>query len=98
MDDEVYDGSATLRLGGEEAREYAIRVRLTGHLNPIDGRYHWQGMVFAEFPDDISGQSVQVTIGDRSSPGRITERTPWGGYAIAGVGVPPFAPHTAVEY
>lgn len=105
MDDDVYDGPATLHLGdrdngddGEDREDHAVRIRLTGHLDPIDGRYHWQGMVFAELPGDISGRSVQVSIGERSAAGRITERTPWGSYAIAGVGTPPFAPHTAVGY
>ena len=90
MGDEVYDGPAVIRMGADE---YRVRVRLTGHLEPIDGRYHWQGMVYQSFPDDVLRRStgVTVTIGERTAPGRITERTPWGGHAITGVGAPPFA-------
>ncbi|MGZ5397537.1 MAG: DUF4873 domain-containing protein, partial [Mycobacterium sp.] len=26
---------------------------LAGHVDPIDGRYHWQGTVFDELPTDV---------------------------------------------
>lgn len=89
VDDEVYDGPATIRIRGEEL---AVRVRLTGHIEPIDGRYHWQGMVFGELPDDVlkGPPGVTVAIGERTAAARITERTPWGSHTIAGVGDPPF--------
>ena len=85
---EVYDGPADIKIGGDS---YPVRVRLTGHLDPIDGRYHWQGTVFGSLPDAVlkrPGQ-VEVSIGARSARGRITERTPWG-HSVAGVGAPPF--------
>jgi cation diffusion facilitator CzcD-associated flavoprotein CzcO len=85
-DDDVYDGPATIRIGGDE---HAPRVRLTGHLDPIDGRYHWQGTVFDALPD-YATQPVTVTIGERTAHARITEHTPWGSYSVAGVGAPPF--------
>ena len=73
-------------------RELPAHVRLTGHLDPIDGHYHWQGTVFGQLPDDKLPQPVIVTVGEPLAPtGRITERTSQGGYSVAGVGAPPFA-------
>jgi len=86
LDDEVYDGPAVLTIAGDR---HAVRVRLTGQLDPIDGRYHWQGMVFSAPPATMP-QPVLLTIDDRTAPARITEQTPWDSYAITGVGRPPF--------
>lgn len=87
--DELYDGPATVTVGD---REIAGRVRLTGHLDAIDGRYHWQGTVFGTLPDAARGRSagVTLTIEDRTVAARVVEQTPWGTHMIAGVGVPPF--------
>ncbi|WP_142386842.1 DUF4873 domain-containing protein [Mycobacterium hubeiense] len=89
VENEVYDGPASVRIGDDE---HSVRVRLTGYLDPIDGRYHWRGTVFEMLPEDVLKQSqpVQLTI-DGTAEGRITERTPWGTYSVAGVGAPPFA-------
>jgi hypothetical protein len=69
------------------------RVRLTAHLDAIDGRYHWQGMVFEALPDVARSRSagVTLTIDDRTAAARVVEQTPWGTHMIAGVGDPPFA-------
>ena len=85
VEDEVYDGPAIVHVGRQAQH---TRVRLTGRLEPIDGQYHWQGTVFA----DLSGakQPVTVTVGDHNAEARIVERTPQGGYSVAGVGAPPF--------
>ena len=90
IDDDLYDGAATIRVGDSER---LVRVRLSGRLDPIDGRYHWQGTVFDALPDDMlkQSQSVTVAIGDRAAEGRITERTPQGSYSVVGVGAPPYA-------
>ena len=88
-----YDGPAQLRLGNVD---HAVRVRLTGHLDPIDGRYHWRGMVF-ELPPERSLRMplpVQVTIGDRTAEAQLTEVTPWGTHCVAGVGAPPYPVET----
>ncbi|MCV7280762.1 DUF4873 domain-containing protein [Mycolicibacterium flavescens] len=83
----VYDGPAAARLHDVD---HAVRVRLTGHLNPIDGRYHWRGMVF-DLPTDVRmPQSVHISIGDRSADGQLTEVTPWGSHSVVGVGAPPY--------
>jgi Domain of unknown function (DUF4873) len=89
-DDDLYDGAARIRIGDDE---HPVRVRLSGHLDPIDGRYHWQGTVFGELPDEVLKQSqpVTLTIGERSAEGRINERTPQGNHSVVGVGAPPYA-------
>lgn len=88
---EVYDGPAGIRLG--EA-DHPVRVRLTGHLDPIDGRYHWRGMVFELAPDAVPRlpQPVRLSIGDRCADGQLTEVTPWKTYCVTGVGAPPYLP------
>jgi cation diffusion facilitator CzcD-associated flavoprotein CzcO len=85
-EDGVYDGPATLTVGGDD---HPVRVRLTGHLDPIDGKYHWQGMVFGASAD--LPRQVAITMDSLTTEAKITERTPWGGYSIAGVGAPPYA-------
>ncbi|BBZ30231.1 membrane protein [Mycolicibacterium madagascariense] len=87
--DDAYDGPATLRVGGTD---HAVRVRLMGHLDPTDGRYHWRGTVFEALPDDVlRTPRVTLAIGARISDARLTEKTPWGTYSIVGEGAPPFA-------
>lgn len=87
---ETYDGPATLTVGDTCCQ---VRVRLTGHVDPIDGQYHWQGTVFHHLPADVLNQrrTMTLTVGARSAPARITERTPQGTHSVAGVGAPPFA-------
>jgi hypothetical protein len=84
----VFDGPADLRVGDAD---HAVRVRLTGHVDPIDGRYHWQGTVFGVLPDDVLKQpKATLTVNGRVLQARITERTPQGSYGVVGVGTPPF--------
>jgi cation diffusion facilitator CzcD-associated flavoprotein CzcO len=92
-DDNVYDGAATLTTGDTRRR---VRVRLTGHVDPIDGQYHWQGTIFDHLPDDVrNAKAVTLAVGERTAPARITERTPQRTHSITGVGAPPFAPDDA---
>ncbi|OBH22988.1 DUF4873 domain-containing protein [Mycobacterium sp. E342] len=92
--DDTYDGAATLEIAGGT---HPVRVRLTGHLDPIDGRYHWQGTLFGSpsrpLPDEALRQTrtATLTVGGRSAAARIVERTPWGTHSVAGVGAPPYA-------
>ncbi len=86
---DIYDGLATVRIG-EDAR--TVRVRLAGHIDPIDGRYHWQGTVFDEIATDMRlPQPITVTVGDHHAQARIVERPPQGNYSVTAVGAPPFA-------
>jgi cation diffusion facilitator CzcD-associated flavoprotein CzcO len=93
-DDETYDGAATLTIASSR---HPVRVRLAGHLDPIDGHYHWQGTVFSSpsqpLPDEALKQArtVTLTVGNRSASARIIEQTPWGAHSVAGVGAPPYA-------
>jgi cation diffusion facilitator CzcD-associated flavoprotein CzcO len=90
----TYDGEATLTIAGAR---HSVRVRLSGRLDPIDGHYHWQGTVFSSpaqpLPDEVLKQArtATLTVGERTAPARITERTPWGTHSVAGVGDPPYA-------
>jgi cation diffusion facilitator CzcD-associated flavoprotein CzcO len=88
--DDAYDGMATLTVA-DTCRQ--VRVRLTGHVDPIDGQYHWQGTVFDQLPADLLTRvrAVTIAVGARSASARITEETAQGTHSIAGVGAPPFA-------
>jgi hypothetical protein len=84
-----YDGAANLRVADDD---HAVRVRLTGRVDPIDGKYHWRGMVFGALPDDVLKRpEALLTANGRTAAARLTELTPQGGYSVTGVGSPPFA-------
>lgn len=87
--DELYDGPATLTVDGHDVTG---RVRLIGHLDAVDGRYHWQGTVFGTLPDNARSRSAgaTLTIEDRTVAARVVEKTPWGTHMISGTGDPPF--------
>ncbi|WP_409428484.1 DUF4873 domain-containing protein [Mycobacterium sp. SMC-11] len=89
VDDETYDGPAVLTHNGAD---YPTQVRLTGHFDPIDGQYHWQGMFFNDLPGaGITGSKVSIRIGDHTAEGRVAERTPWGTLTVIGAaGYPPY--------
>ncbi len=91
-DEGVYAGEAVLRSGDYEA---VSPVRLAGHLEPLDGNYHWYGTV-----DDVEigaalkkmpRGSVTVSVGGgAASPAMVTDKTVWGTYRLVGVGAPPY--------
>ena len=88
-DDDAYDGPAILTAAGISE---PVRVRLTGHVDPIDGQYHWQGTIFGKLPEDLRrARTVAVVVGDHSASARITEETPQGSHSIVGAGAPPYA-------
>jgi hypothetical protein len=87
-DEESYEGPATLTAADTCAQ---VRVLLAGHIEPIDGQYHWQGTVFDRLPMElVRARTVTLTVGEHSAPARITEETPQRTHSIAGVGAPPF--------
>jgi Domain of unknown function (DUF4873) len=87
-DEEMYEGPATLTAADTRAQ---VRVLLAGHIEPIDGQYHWQGTVFDRLPMElVRARTVTLTVGEHSAPARITEETPQSTHSIAGVGAPPF--------
>ncbi len=83
----VFDGPAELDVAGQRC---AIRVRLAGHLNPIDGQYHWQGLAYGAPDGVVAGAQAQLTIGSRTAPVRLVEKVPSGQIMICGVGAPPY--------
>ncbi|MDF0529030.1 DUF4873 domain-containing protein [Tsukamurella sp. 8F] len=91
-DDGVYSGPACMT-SGESA--FTVPVRLSGHLEPLDGHYHWYGTVDdpeagAQLKKAKKG-SVTLAIGDGPTvPAAVTERTGWGSYRVEGTGGPPF--------
>ncbi len=85
---DAYDGPATLTVDDSSQQ---VRVLLAGHVEPVDGQYHWQGTVFGPVSDAAKqARSVTVTVGERSAQARITEQTPQGAHSISGTGAPPF--------
>ncbi|ODR01579.1 DUF4873 domain-containing protein [Mycobacterium intermedium] len=92
-EDDVYDGPAMLQIADTHCE---VHVRLAGRLDPLDGKYHWQGTVFDRLPSETLKQARAATlsVGARSAPARIIEETPWGTHSVAGVGTPPFASPT----
>jgi hypothetical protein len=83
----VFDGTAELDVGGVR---YEIRVRLAGHLSPIDGQYHWQGLAYGAPEDLAAGATAQLKIGNRSAAVRLVEKVPSGQLMVSGVGAPPY--------
>ncbi|WP_433666059.1 DUF4873 domain-containing protein [Nocardia sp. CA-136227] len=86
-----YSGPALLDAPGIEV---AVRVALTGHLDPTDGQFHWYGRVSADngaaLPEPGRGQVFLTVPGRAPAPGVLQERDPWGNLRIAGIGAPPF--------
>ncbi|MGN6781007.1 MAG: DUF4873 domain-containing protein [Marmoricola sp.] len=87
--DDQYAGPATLVLDGTPL---PVRVHLRGHLEPIDGRFHWWGRMAADADLDVraSGSPARLTTPRGSAEGRLCDADPWGRLRIAGVGRPPF--------
>jgi len=91
-----YSGPAVLDAPGAEV---PVVVAVSGHWDPIDGRYHWYGRVSGDrdaLPDPGRTQVQLIVPGGRPATGVLSERDPWGNLRITGVGEPPF-PLTAAE-
>ena len=91
-DDDGYGGPALLHVG-EQTIE--VDVVLAGHLEPLDGRYHWYGRVVKHdaVDDAKSGGATVVGLsidGGPTAEGRLAEHDAWGNLRITGLGVPPF--------
>lgn len=89
--DEIFDGPAWLTLPDGDVE---VRARLTGHLDAIDGKYHWRGTLTGDLPPDLlkSQRTAQLSVDGHAVSTRFVEHTPWGSYTVSGVGSPPFAP------
>ncbi|MGI9158071.1 MAG: DUF4873 domain-containing protein [Marmoricola sp.] len=90
-DPEGYDGPAAVV--DEGGSRIDVEVRLRGHFEPIDGRFHWYGRIQ---PSDAlarahrAGASVTVRTPVGEAAGRLSDVDPWGRFRITGAGRPPF--------
>lgn len=89
--EEGYSGAVTLVVN---EHEIAGEAELRGHVDPIDGRYHWYGRVSAN-PDLDALMSGPVAVELRTPEGSATatklgDADTWGRLRISGVGRPPF--------
>lgn len=87
---EEYAGMATLHSGDERV---PVQVALAGHLEPIDGNYHWYGRITArDAVTALKGRpGLSLALPDRDPvPARLTEVDPLGNARVCGVGSPPY--------
>ncbi|HEX2177893.1 MAG TPA: DUF4873 domain-containing protein [Nocardioidaceae bacterium] len=94
---EEYDGPARLVV---DDREIAVHARLSGHFEPIAGRYQWAGRLRA---GDDTRAALQPNLDVRlytedgyAADATLREEDPWGGFRITGSGRPPFAVPTEI--
>ena len=81
-----YEGAAALDA-------VTVEVRLRGHLEPLDGHFHWYGRLAADPVLEEryrSGTTVTLTTPHGSAQGRLSDVDPWGRFRITGLGAPPF--------
>lgn len=84
-----FAGAATLN------GDIPVTVTLSGHVDPLDGRFHWGGRIG---PDErvvalLRAGRRDVTLrvgGAQPLPARLTEADPWGGVIVAATGRPPW--------
>lgn len=84
-----YQGPAVIGGSGDDI---TVTVTLSGHHDPIDGRYHWYGRVVGDDRLPEPGR-IPVTLtlpGGAPTSGRLEERDPWGNLRIVGIGAPPY--------
>jgi hypothetical protein len=99
MDEDGYQGSATLIIDGQEL---PVEVELRGHFQPIDGRYRWYGRVRrnAELSTLVGGRKRAAVLRTPAgeAEGELSDPDPWDRYRIMGASTPPFAvPMTLAE-
>ena len=82
---EQYDGPARI------ART-TVAVRLRGHFEPIDGRFHWYGRIATTpaLEARASGSTVTLATPHGEAEGRLSDVDTWGRFRISGTGRPPF--------
>lgn len=91
---EEYAGRARVSTGSTaDGAGVEVEVRLRGHFEPLDGRFHWYGRIAtnAELTDLVrSGDTVGISTPYGSAAGRLSDVDPWGRFRISGRGRPPF--------
>ncbi len=91
-DDDGYRGPGLLTIGD---RRLQVDVHLAGHLEPLDGRFHWYGRVQRDdavvAAKEAGASHAMVTLGDGPArEARLAEVDPWGNIALRGEGPPPY--------
>src|SRR5215472_1830349 len=90
-DSEGYVGTAVLEV---DRSRFDVQVRLRGHFQPIDGRYHWYGRIDAhEGLDELLGSGKArgvLTTAEGSAPCELSEPDPSHRYRVTGISTPPF--------
>jgi cation diffusion facilitator CzcD-associated flavoprotein CzcO len=87
-----YAGPVTVVAGDVTVRAEA---RLAGHVEPVDGRFHWGGRLApsAELAGLVRAGTPAVVLRVADGPpcdARLEEVDPWGGVRVAAVGSPPW--------
>ncbi len=92
-----YRGPALLVVTRDAERvELAVTVHLAGHLEPLDGAYHWYGRIdrsealAAVKASPVREAAIVVDDGE-PAPVRLGEVDPWGHVQVSGVGAPPYS-------
>jgi len=90
-EEDGYAGAATLEVDGTQ---FSVDVRLVGHFEPLDGRYHWYGRVGAHdgLHTALEGRKrpARVVTPTGTADGELSDVDPWGRYRLAGTSTPPF--------
>jgi hypothetical protein len=92
VSDDEYTGPATLIADGST---FAVQVRLSGRLEPVDGRYHWAGRIAAQ---DAITRLVRAGVhaatlrigGGPPAPVRLGDVDPWGAVRVVATSPPPW--------
>jgi hypothetical protein len=89
---EEYVGTAEV-LADDTTEPIVVDVHLRGHVEPIDGRFHWYGRIAAY--DELAsrhrpGTTVALRTPHGFAAGKIADVDPWGRFRITGLGTPPF--------
>jgi hypothetical protein len=88
-----YDGAATLVVGDQAVE---VIVHIDGHLEPLDGSFHWYGRIERSAAvaglKDAGATTASLVIADRAPAElRLAEYDPWGHVQVSGTGAPPYA-------
>jgi hypothetical protein len=92
MTDEGYAGPAALSASGAVV---TVQVRLSGRIEPLDGRYHWAGRIAPHEAVtrlfDAGLRSAALRIADQDSVQvRLSEVDPWGAVRVSATSAPPW--------
>ena len=96
--DDGYHGPVTVRVGDVEV---STEATLTGHFEPVDGRYHWYGRLAAndELTAAVGGGNAEgeLSTPHATVPAQLSDIDPWGRYRVAGTSTPPFPVVTELD-